>query len=267
MAYALIANVPPVYGLYSSFFPALFYTILGTSRHCAFGTFSIVSGLLTGNIVIQVMSQLGKNMTNTVITAHPIYDSHFDGLANIEIANMVAFIIGVYILGFGILQLGFISNFMSEELLSGFMTSASIIVFETQIGNLLGISLSHFSGPLNLPYAVIEIFERLKETNIPTLIITIICVIILSFFKLVVNRFTSKTRIKTPFPIELFVVIGGTIASHYMHLSGPKYKVKIVGTIGNKYLIIQTLFDINLYSICLYIDFQHPCAHWLSYFP
>ena len=244
MGYCLIANVPPVYGLYSSFYPALFYSILGTGRHCAFGPFAIVSGVLTGDIIDKVMEQLGKSPDNSLIgsiegpvvltsTAVPIVDQ-FYGLKNIEIAIMVAIIIGTYILVFGIFQLGFVSKFMSEELISGFTISACIIVFFSQIRYLLGVDLSHFNGPFNLIKGIIEVFERLDEINLTTLKISGICLSILLIFKIGVNRLTAKCGIKTPFPIELCVVIGATLASHLMGLQYSPYNVKIVGKIGDK---------------------------------
>ena len=249
MGYCLIAHVPPVYGLYSSFFPALFYTFLGTGKHCAFGPFAIVSGVMTGDVVFSVMNQLGKTPDETPLgTPGPVqpttFTSNFESLTkavddfpdlkNIEIAIMIALIIGVYIFAFGVFQLGFISSFMSEELISGFTSSASIIVFFSQIRYMVGVDLGHFSGPGNLIFAIREVSERLAEVNMTTLKISGICLTILLTFKLGVNRLTARTGIKTPFPIELFVVIGGTLASHMMGLKDEPYNVKIVGTIGNK---------------------------------
>ncbi|CAG2114314.1 unnamed protein product, partial [Medioppia subpectinata] len=249
MGYCLIAHVPPTYGLYSAFFPALFYTIFGTGYHCAFGPFALVSGVMTGDIVTQVMTELGKDVTagnvekgtklssvvsDTIGTTLASADQWHD-LVNIDIAIMVAMIIGIYILGFGILQLGFISNFMSEELISGFTTSASIIVFVSQLAYLLGVDYKHFAGPFNLYYTLEEVFTRLNEVNLTTLVITCVCLSILLFFKLVVNPYTQKTRVKTPFPIELCVVIGGTIVSHFMGLKDAPYHVKIVNHIADHF--------------------------------
>ncbi|CAG2180660.1 unnamed protein product, partial [Oppiella nova] len=243
MGYCLIAHVPPIYGLYSAFFPALFYTLFGTGFHSAFGPFAIVSGVMTGDIVTQVMTQLGKDVEqNNQIKGYsfvgPLAAStsdDFPGLLTIDVAIMVGMIIGIYIFMFGVFQLGFISNFMSEELISGFTTSASVIVFVSQLPYLLGVDYKHFSGPFNLYYTLEEVFTRLEEINFTSLTITGICLAILLFFKLVVNRFTTRTRIKTPFPIELFVVIGGTIVSHVMELRKEPYNVRIVGQIGNNF--------------------------------
>src|SRR5947209_543726 len=62
MGYSLIAHVPPKYGLYTSFFPALVYTFLGSSRHSAVGPFAIVSGVMTGSVVDQVFKELCQTL-------------------------------------------------------------------------------------------------------------------------------------------------------------------------------------------------------------
>jgi MFS superfamily sulfate permease-like transporter len=246
MGYCLIAQVPPIYGLYSSFFPALMYTFLGTSMHSAFGPFAIVSGVMTGDIVVSVMHELGKDPSKTrfetsvkditpSITTMASINDEFPDLRNIDIAIMVTFIIGAYILVFGIFQLGFISNFMSEELISGFTTAACVIVFVSQLRYLLGIDLEHLSGPLSLYYTIFDVFEKRNDINLTTLIISAVCLAILLIFKLIVNPFAQKRGFKTPFPIELCVVIVGTVASHYMDLKSGPYFVNIVNKIGDKY--------------------------------
>jgi len=228
------------------------YTFLGTGMHSAFGPFAIVSGVMTGDIVIQVMHELGKDpsaskfetyvpnvlptgitpteMTTTLLSV----DDPFEKLKNIDIAIMVGLIIGTYILVFGIFRMGFISNFMSEELISGFTTSACALVFVSQLRYLLGADLQHFSGPFNLYYTIEDVFKKLNEVNLTTLTISGVCLAILLFFKLVINPFTSKKGIKTPFPIELCVVIGGTIISNFLDLKSEPYNVNVVNKIGNK---------------------------------
>jgi SulP family sulfate permease len=214
--------------------------------HSAFGPFAIVSGVMTGDIVVSVMHELGKDPSKTrfeisvkdivpSITKMASINDEFPDLRNIDIAIMVAFIIGAYNLVFGIFQLGFISDFMSEELISGLTTSACVIVFVSQFRYLLGADLDHFSGPFNLYYSIYDVFEKLNDVNLTTLTTSGITLTVLLIFKLFVNPLTLKRGYKTPFPIELCVVIGGTLISHYMDLKSGPYYVKIVNTIGDKY--------------------------------
>jgi MFS superfamily sulfate permease-like transporter len=240
MGYSLIAHVNPVFGLYTAFFPALMYTILGTSRHCAVGPVAIVAGLMTGNIVIEVMKDLGMNYKDKQVTGGTTTDNYntsnagiaegFEDITNIDVAIMVGLINGVYIFVFGCLRLGFISNYLSEELVSGFMTSAAIYVFTTQLHYLVGVDLANQSGPLALIRTYIEFFERIKEVNLTALTISLICIAILIFYIFVVQKLLLKFKIKMPFPIHLFIMIGGIIASHLMNLEN-EYNVQVVGNI------------------------------------
>jgi MFS superfamily sulfate permease-like transporter len=250
MGYCLIAQVPPIYGLYSSIFPAIMYMFLGTGMHSAFGPFAIVSGVMTGDIVISVMHDLEKDPSKTILdTMISAKDTSFDeittissiidefaDLKNIDIAIMIAFIIGAYILVFGIFRLGFISNFISEELISGFTTAACVIVFVSQLPYLLGTDLKHFSGLFNLYHSIYNVFENLNDVNLTTLTISGICLATILFFKLIVNPLALKCGIKVPFPIELCVVIGGTLVSHFLDLKSGTYNVITLENIGDRYL-------------------------------
>jgi len=260
MGYALMANVNPIFGLYTAFFPTLVYTILGTSKHCAVGPVAIVSGLMTGNIVIGVMGELNMNYkdrlgvgdrsSNTFDTSNANIPAGYEDITNIDIANMVAFINGVYIFLLGFFQMGFISNYLSEELVSGFMTSAAIYVFTTQLHYLTGIDLITQSDPLGLIHTYIDFFKKICETNLTALTVSIICVLILIFFKFFVEKWLHKINIKMPVPIHLFIMIGGIIASSLMDLED-KYQVHVVGDIPNKYVLynrieITTVNHINI---------------------
>uniref|UniRef100_A0A915MYT3 STAS domain-containing protein n=1 Tax=Meloidogyne javanica TaxID=6303 RepID=A0A915MYT3_MELJA len=67
MAYATLAKVPPVYGLYSCFFPAFFYMFFGTSPHVSIGTFAVAS-MMVGNLRSQLIPENGNNNnTNALI--------------------------------------------------------------------------------------------------------------------------------------------------------------------------------------------------------
>jgi MFS superfamily sulfate permease-like transporter len=129
------------------YFDRYFIPFLGTGMHSVFGLFAIVSIVMTGDIVVSFMHELGENPSNTRFDTKDVASGNdiayadnttstmssiseeFPDLSNINIAIIFAFIIGAYILVFDILQLGFISNFMSEELINGFTTSAYVIVF------------------------------------------------------------------------------------------------------------------------------------------
>ena len=62
MAFSLLAGLPPVFGLYTSFYPVIIYTLMGTSRHISVGTFAVTS-LLTQTVVLKLVSNQPQNVS------------------------------------------------------------------------------------------------------------------------------------------------------------------------------------------------------------
>ncbi|KAI1289834.1 Prestin [Halotydeus destructor] len=238
MGYCLIAQVPPVHGLYTAFFPPLIYTIFGTSRHCAVGAFAIVSGVMTGNLVIQVMRENGidleaENGNLTAILAGSVSNLTTMSdrpLETIQVATAASLCMGIYLAFFGIFRLGFVSIYLSEQLISGFSSAASIYVFTSQLRYLLGVDYAHRSGLFAIILSFADVFERFDEIQLQAAFISLSCIAILLLFKLYVNeKIKQKTGFKVPFPIELFVVIGGTLLSNILDFESKG--VKVVGEI------------------------------------
>jgi solute carrier family 26 (sodium-independent sulfate anion transporter), member 11 len=120
MAYALLAKLPPEYGLYTSFVGFLLYWAFATSKDITIGTVAVMSQLV-GNIVIRVQD------------THP----QFDGPT---IARGLAVIAGVVLLFIGLVRLGWIVEFIPLVAITSFMTGAAISIAAGQVPNLLGIS-------------------------------------------------------------------------------------------------------------------------------
>ncbi|CAG2163256.1 unnamed protein product, partial [Oppiella nova] len=108
MGYSLLAHVSPVYGLYSSFFPALIYSFMGSSKHSAIGTFAIVS-LMTGSVITDMNASNANPIINqTLINGSTTPGSVQRQYSNIQMASMIALLIGIYQLLFGIFRMGFV---------------------------------------------------------------------------------------------------------------------------------------------------------------
>ncbi|MCH1518341.1 MAG: sulfate permease [Flavobacteriaceae bacterium] len=120
MAYAMIAGLPPVYGLYAALFPQVVYAIMGTSRQLAVGPVAMDSLL--------VAAGLGALSLST--------PSEY-----IALAAFLAVFMGVIQLVLGGLRLGFLVNFLSKPVISGFTSAAAIIIALSQLNHLLGINL------------------------------------------------------------------------------------------------------------------------------
>ncbi|XP_061536378.1 solute carrier family 26 member 6 [Phycodurus eques] len=216
MAYALLAAVPPVFGLYSSFYPVLIYFIFGTSKHISIGTFAVISVMLGG------------------VTERLAPDSNFmrwNNVTNekrIRVATAVTFLAGLFQILLGLVHFGFVVTYLSEPLVRGYTTGAAIHVIVSQLKYIFGISPFRHSGPLSLIYTVLEICYLIPKTNVGTLVVSIVAMISLILAK-ELNKFLSK-KIPIPIPVELLGITIATLVSWQVNLQ-EEYGVDVVGEI------------------------------------
>lgn len=237
MAYAMLADLPPIVGLYVAFFPVLLYYIFGTSKHISMGTVAVVS-LMTGSIVSQLKEKPGiitvepYNVTGgnytTTTPGTPDLISALD-VEKMALAASVCFLVGVIQVLFGVFRLGFVTTYMSDPLVSGFTTGAAVHVFTSQVKYIFGLKIKRFPNLYQIFNTYKAIIENIGDTNPATIIMSAICIVILYIVKVQVNtRF--KKHLKIPIPVELVVVIIGTLASHYGHFHDT-YGMKTVGKV------------------------------------
>lgn len=195
MAYAMIANLPPVYGLYAAIFPLLVYLFLGTSRQLAIGPVAMDSLL--------VAAGLGT----LAITSVENY---------IAMAIFLAFMVGAIQLFLGLCRMGYLVNFLSKPVISGFTSAAALIIIFSQLKHLLGANIS---GSNKFHQLLINVFEKVAETNSYDFAIGIIGILIIVGLK----------RWSTKIPAILIVVVLGILAVNFLNLEAKG--VNIVGTI------------------------------------
>ncbi len=118
LAYAMIAGLPPQIGLYASIAPLLAYTVFGTSNTLAVGPVAVVS-LMTAAAVGRIVE-----------TGGPDY---------IAAAAVLALITGAMLLALGLLRLGFLANFLSHPIISGFITASGVLIAASQVKHILGV--------------------------------------------------------------------------------------------------------------------------------
>tara|TARA_R110000772_G_scaffold41479_8_gene96632 strand:+ start:10782 stop:12542 length:1761 start_codon:yes stop_codon:yes gene_type:complete len=119
LAYALLAGLPPQMGLYASMLPLVAYGIFGTSRTLSVGPVAVVS-LMTASAIGHIASA--------------------SSVSYIEAALLLAFLSGVFLLGMGLLRMGFLANFLSHPVIAGFITASGIIIAFSQLKYILGIN-------------------------------------------------------------------------------------------------------------------------------
>lgn len=140
LAYAMLAGLPPQVGLYASILPLIAYAIFGTSRALAVGPVAVVS-LMTAAAV----GQIAAPGTSEYLTA----------------AITLAFLSGLMLVAMSILRLGFLANFLSHPVISGFISASGILIALSQLKHLLGIKAEGDT----LPYLVVGLYQGLDTVN------------------------------------------------------------------------------------------------------
>ncbi|XP_041785260.1 solute carrier family 26 member 10-like [Anopheles merus] len=227
IGYALLANVPPIVGIYMAFFPVLVYFLFGTSRHNSMGTFAVVS-IMVGKTVLAY--------TGTSEPGEPPRTA-------LEVATAVCFVVGIMQLIMCVCRLGVISFLLSDTLVSGFTTGAAIHVVTSQIKDLLGLTLPSVGSMFEIVKTYIEIFKQIVNVNWAAIIISTITIVVLVFNNEILKPRVAKRSV-IPIPIELIAVIAGTLLSRYLYLQD-KYSIKTIGTIPTG-LPAPTLPDFSL---------------------
>ncbi|BCE01555.1 SulP family inorganic anion transporter [Marinicellulosiphila megalodicopiae] len=125
MAYAMLAGLPPIIGLYASIVPLIIYAFIGSSHQLAVGPAAMVALLISAGV-----SQL----------AAP-FSSEF-----VSIAITLSLMVGVIQFLMGVFRLGFLTNFISHPVVSGFTSAAAVIILVSQLKSLLGINAPRTEG-------------------------------------------------------------------------------------------------------------------------
>lgn len=194
MGYTKIADMPLVTGIYTILLPMMAFALFGSSRHLAVGADSATAAIVASGL-----------MTITVPKS-PQY---------IAYASVIALLVAILLLLAGLLQLGFLSDFLSHTVLIGFLTGVGIQISISQLSEMLGITSR--SNETLMP--ILILFRGISQINIPTLLVSlsVIGIIVLS------RRICSKI------PGTLLAIVGAIIASRVLDLSS--YGINLLGTV------------------------------------
>ena len=146
LAYAMLAGLPPVVGLYASIGPLLAYAIFGSSRTLSVGPVAVVS-LMTAAAVSQIATPGSAEYAAAAI--------------------LLALLSGLFLFLSGLLRLGFLANLLSHPVVSGFITASGILIAISQLKHVLGVNASGHS----LPELLGSLVEQLSDFNVYTLLI------------------------------------------------------------------------------------------------
>ncbi|XP_067661414.1 prestin-like [Haliotis asinina] len=288
MAFGKLSTLTPVVGLYISLFAPLTYFFVGTGRQVSMGCIAVLS-LMMASILEKYDASVEASSPIESLGVDPVTHcpqtqefSDSDMAKRIEVAGAVTLATGLVTMLAGKLGLGFVINFMSNALITGFTVGVSIHVCTSQIRNIFGLGyakrgsvlptppplnysvtnmsltnislvdmtglnqnnctstavvdlqkqyavLTRYNGSFKIILTWVDILKHITATNVATLIISLICMLIIYLVKAQINE-RFKKKMKIPIPIELIVVILGTLASYFLRLQ-ETYNVPVVGKI------------------------------------
>ena len=163
LAYALLAGLPPEVGLYASIAPLVLYAILGTSRVLAVGPVAVVS-----------------LMTASAIGQHAVAGSQ----EYWSVAITLAFMSGSMLLLMGVLRLGFLANFLSHPVISGFISASGLIIAASQMKAIMGV----ISDSQNFIDLMFDLLSQIPNTHTLTFTIGLIAIIFLAWSRVGLKR-------------------------------------------------------------------------------
>uniref|UniRef100_A0A8C6ZZY1 Solute carrier family 26 member 3 n=1 Tax=Nothoprocta perdicaria TaxID=30464 RepID=A0A8C6ZZY1_NOTPE len=239
LAFALLVNVPPGYGLYAAFFPILVYFIFGTSRHISIGPFPVLS-LMVGGAVVRLVPD-DYTVNGTLANASQIDKER------VIVAASVTFLAGIWQLLLGVLQLGFLVIYLSQSLISGFTTAAAIHVLVSQLKFMFQLTVPGFNKPLGIIYTLESVFSQITKTNIADLVTSLIVLLIVFVVKELNDRF--KAKLPAPIPIELLVTVLAALISYFAKFE-EKFNVAVIGKL-EKGFQAPVAPDLSVFQRCI----------------
>ena len=209
LAYALLAGLPPEIGLYASMMPLVAYMIFGTSNTLAVGPVAVIS--------LMTASAIGK----LTLTGEVDY---------LSAAVMLALLSGIMLLLLGIFRLGFLANFLSHPVISGFIIAAGLLIATSQFGPILGIAASGQT----LPILLMSLFGGINDVNSVALIIGITSLIFLVYVRIGLKPLLEASGLSSGLAAN--ISRAGPLLAVFMSISAVQFfslgdKVAVVGSI------------------------------------
>jgi len=186
MAYAMLAGLPPIYGLYAALVPMIVYPFFGSSRFLSVGPVALVS-----IIILTGLSKIAEPMSPEFI----------------QMALLTSLIAGIIQVLLSVFRMGFLVNFLSQPVISGFTSAAALIIAVSQLKYILGIEVT---GVVGFKGTVLQLMEGLADTNIQSASLGIAGLALILLLK----------RWKPAFPSALLIVVIGAILVQFIGFGG-----------------------------------------------
>jgi len=208
MAYAVIAGMPPIYGLYAGLVPLLVYPLFGSSRHLALGPVSIDMLIIAAGV--GALAEAGTERY-------------------VALAILLTAMVGFMQVAMGSLKLGFVANLLSRPVIAGLTTAAAFIIAFSQIGSLMGVEVGRSQY---VHVLIMEAVQRIGDAHLLTVGLGVGSLLLL----------VGLPRWLPMVPESLVVVIVGTLVGWGFAL--PENGVSVVGSIP-KGLPLPDVWSVN----------------------
>jgi SulP family sulfate permease len=195
VAFAIIAGLPPEYGLYSAIVPSIIAALFGSSHHLISGPTTAIS-----IVIFTTLSPLAAPSSAEYI----------------QMALTLTFLAGLFQFGLGVARLGTLVNFVSHSVVVGFTAGASILIATSQLSNILGLSVPKQHSFIHV-WA--DILSKLPETNMYVLGIGLATLAIATVFKILKPRWPGML---------LAMILGSGIS---LLLQGGEHGVRLLGSL------------------------------------
>ncbi|KAL8580192.1 hypothetical protein ACOMHN_049252 [Nucella lapillus] len=265
MAFASLSTLQPIIGLYISLFSSLTYFLLGTGQQNSFGCIAILS-IMMGSILDKYDARLrqasgalpcttpltttvsfflinetttmtsltsdysGTSLNVTGTTTTPGMDVAFEDdleAKKLRLAGGVTLLCGIIFAVLGKVGLGKVTIIMSDSLVTGVTVGAAFHVGSSQLKTIFGLSfLPRQSGIFKLLKLWYSILANIHRSNVASIIASVVFILSIYLVKRFVNE-KYKKKLRVPIPIELIVMILGTVVTYYADLNG-RYGIGII---------------------------------------
>ena len=195
VAFAIIAGLPPEYGLYSAMVPAIIAALFGSSHHLISGPTTAIS-IVIFTTISPLATPLSPEYIGMVLT--------------------LTFLAGLFQFGLGVARLGALVNFVSHSVVVGFTAGAAVLIATSQMSNIIGVTIPKKHSFIHI---WVEVLSRISETNLYVLSIAIITLLVAVAFKILLPRW----------PGMLVGMIAGSVMAVILNAS--EHGVRLVGAL------------------------------------
>ncbi|RUS84799.1 hypothetical protein EGW08_007414 [Elysia chlorotica] len=240
MAFAALSTLPPIVGLYISFFASATYAVMGTGRQVSWGCIAVLS-IMMGQILDKYDASVEEDRPAACINGSLVTAAAADAGSNsedpsdpltarrMEVASGVTLVAALVVIVASRLGLSRVASLLSNSLITGFTVGIAFHVGTSQFKEILGVPVARQSGIGAIVKTWVEVLKKVPDTNVATLLTSIACILAIYLVKRFINE-KYKQKLRVPIPIDLIVAVVATLVTEYARLHDD-FDVRVVGNV------------------------------------